>query len=59
MTGTGYLPDYGHDKKDGVDVAAVDYEGANSDTWWNSTANFPASAWNFAKNKLPTLKVAP
>jgi hypothetical protein len=41
---------------DGANVTKPDYCGANSDTWWNSTAGFPSSAWSFDKNRLPWLK---
>jgi hypothetical protein len=50
-------PDKGADKKDGADVAAADYDGANSGAWWSSTAGFPTESWEFANNgKLPILK---
>jgi hypothetical protein len=39
----------------GADVSAADYNGANSGKWWSSTAAFPASAWEFATNRLPHL----
>ena len=42
--------------KDGADVSEADYSGANSGTWWSSTAGFPESSWDFAPNRLPHLK---
>jgi hypothetical protein len=40
----------------GASVQPADYNGANSATWWNATAKFPASEWEFAANRLPHLK---
>ena len=42
--------------KDGADVLPVDYNGANSGTWWKNTVGFPESSWDFAPNRLPILK---
>ncbi len=51
-----YTPSKTTGGKDGADVAAVDYNGANSGTWWSSTAGFPSDVWDFTANKLPILK---
>ena len=40
----------------GADVEAINYHGANSGTWWSSTAGFPTSEWSFDNNRLPWLK---
>jgi hypothetical protein len=39
--------------KDGADITEANY---HSNTWWQNTAKFPASSWNFPAGKLPTLK---
>ena len=40
----------------GANVSADDYCGANSGTWWKSTAGFPEQNWSFDANRLPWLK---
>ena len=57
--GTEKILDKGADKADGADVTAVDYNGANSGTWWKDTAGFSEDAWIFEANKLPILKGFP
>ncbi len=41
----------------GADVTANNYEGANSGTWWSSTAGFSSEHWSFAAGRLPLLNV--
>ncbi|MCL2073604.1 MAG: hypothetical protein FWH18_06775 [Marinilabiliaceae bacterium] len=40
----------------GANVSDVDYNGANSDTWWINTVDFPEDSWDFAPHRLPHLK---
>jgi hypothetical protein len=39
----------------GANVEEADYNGANSNVWWNSTATFDPEAWSFDTNRLPWL----
>ena len=52
----GYILFLSANHNDGANVSAIDYKGANSGTWWSDTAQFLVEDWNFAANKLPTLK---
>lgn len=45
----------GLDDLDGADIIATQW---NSASWWENTANFPSSVWNFRAG-LPTLKNMP
>ncbi|MCL2073603.1 MAG: hypothetical protein FWH18_06770 [Marinilabiliaceae bacterium] len=40
----------------GENVSDGDYNGANSDTWWINTVDFPEDSWDFAPHRLPHLK---
>jgi len=69
ISGSGYVPDSGHDKKDGADVTAT-Y--SNLQAWWPNVSNWesPLNAWDFSNvwndvdttfgaEKLPTLRNMP
>ena len=55
ITGSGYTPDAGTDKKDGTDITAAQW---NSASWWSGTAGFNSfeNVWTLANDKLPVLK---
>ena len=40
----------------GEDADAIDYNGANSGTWWKNTVGFSDTNWTFEKDRLPHLK---
>ena len=50
-----YTPNPGLTTKDGADITATQWNSAN---WWQNTALFPDSAWEFRAG-LPTLKNMP
>ena len=40
----------------GEDADEIDYNGANSGTWWKNTVGFSDTNWTFEKDRLPHLK---
>ena len=51
-----HTPDPGHDKPDGTDITATQW---NSAYWWEHTVGFDPNVWNLADGSLPTLKDMP
>lgn len=46
------------DSKHGANVASINYNGINSESWWSASngPGFSSSNWSFAANRLPHLK---